>query len=127
MTLDELEGLLAETEQVEAGGRTWDVGDPTHAEALDVQQAYLDFGAAAKEKAETMVQHRKLAAAAVMALVACVRAEGMTLRLDDERAGTVLRKTGSPASNPLVDACFRRCGILLPDGDEEDAGEADPT
>lgn len=129
MTLEELDALLGETEQVEAGGHVWAVADPTQAEALAVQRAFVAMaglrqdGAAA---ADGIAMAEASDAMVLQAVQACVRVEGLQGRLDAERAGTVLRKTGKPGrydENPLALACLRRCGVDL--GGED--AQADPT
>ena len=132
MTLDELKGLLAETAAVEAGGHTWDVADPTFEEALDVQRLYLTWAKAAdgdeKDPLNQVDSARRWGAAAAAAISACVRVDGMVLRLDGKEAGTILRRTGTVYANALADACLRRCGVSVPEGTEgEGAAEADPT
>ena len=131
MTFDELKGLLAETEQVEAGGHVWDVGDPTFEEALEVQRLFMRWGrgfeAREADPDRQLDTARAWGEAAVAAVAACVRAEGMTLRLDHEEAGTIVRRTGALYQSPLVDACLRRCGVTIPEGGEEGAAEVDPT
>ena len=135
MTLDELDALLGETEQVEAGGHVWDVADPTQAEALAVQRAFVAMagmdggaqdGAPDDATPEDGIARAEAADAMVLLAVrACVRVDGAD-RLDERRAGVVVRKTGRPGrydENPLALACLRRCGVDL--GGED--AQADPT
>lgn len=122
MTHDELVALLDETAEVEAGGVTWKVGDPTNAEALDVVRKFLAY----RDAEGAGDQTEALGDAYTAAIAACVRIDGLE-RLTPELAGRVLRRSRGldHTKNALVVACMLRCGVELA-GPGEDP-EADPT
>ena len=110
---DSLRALLGETELVYAAGLSIEIGDPTLAEAQDVQAQLFD---PMKQEGDepTPEKLRAMSDAAVVAIRACVRMPGREDgRLTDAEAEALfLRSSTGPVSfqNPLALACLRRSG-----------------
>ena len=156
MNADELKAFLAETEQVSAGGVTWEVGDPTIDGLFAIQAALREWtregkalvpeaaqdgpgaaqgGDADEAPPEPVVIDPDVVQARTEALVQlCMDAIGSCVRLSDgsrvgpEAANGILVRTGIDVfSNPLAEACMRRCGcgVLSRRGRGEEGGSPD--
>ena len=125
MTLDELRGLLGETDLVEAAGARWPVGDPTYTESIEVQRCYSAW-ARETDPEDAAASAQAWGKAARLAVMACLRVEGLEGRPDDDTAGRILMRTGGPGG-ALAKACLRRCGCTVPELDGEGAEDVDPT